>query len=70
MNKLHLQQPSMRDLDDIGGLPSLTKEQLEGIKIAANICRSYDDGNRWAETIECHGEQQRIRYHMKRNELK
>lgn len=70
--KLHKPQPSMADIETINGLPPLTKEQKEGIAIAAYICRMYGNGNIWAETIETHGEQQRARYWMKKeeNELK
>lgn len=64
--KNHLQQPSIKDIEEIGGLVDLTDEQCEGLKIAAFICRMYGQGDAFAEAIESHGEQQRARYWMKK----
>lgn len=66
---IHLAQPSMFNIDQIGGLPPLTKGQMEGISIAAFICRMYGAGETWSEVIELHGEQQRARYWMKIREM-
>lgn len=68
--KLHKPQPSQYDIASVGGLPELTKEQKEGIAIAAYICRMYGDGERWTEVIELHGEQQRARFHMAKEAAK
>lgn len=63
--KLHKEQPSLYDINKIGGIPELTKEQKEGIEIAAYICRMYSAGEIFAEAIESHGEQIRALYWMK-----
>jgi len=47
-----------------GDLKPLNKDELNGIKIAAFICRMYCDGEKWASVIELYGEQQRARYYM------
>ena len=59
--KEHKAQPSA---DLLVNLKPLNPGELQGIKIAAYICRMYGDGGRWAEAIESYGEQQRARYWM------
>jgi hypothetical protein len=61
-------QPSMFDIEKIGGVPELTEEMKYGIILAAWICRSYGEGERWAECIECYGEQVRALYWLKKGE--
>jgi hypothetical protein len=69
-SKPHEPQPSTRDLEQLGGyFPELTKEQKEGIAIAAYICRMYGEGEVWAEAIESYGEQQRARHWMMRKRI-
>jgi hypothetical protein len=63
------EHPSMFSIKEVGGLEPLTPAQLEGIAIAAYICRMYGTGGRFAEAIESHGEQQRARYWMKREKM-
>jgi hypothetical protein len=56
----------MYDIDLIGGVPELNEDMKRGIAIAAWICRSYGEGQLWAETIESYGEQVRAMYWMKK----
>jgi hypothetical protein len=63
--KQHRAQPSVADIVRIGGLKELTKEQKEGLAIAAYICGMYANGDGFAEVIMLHGEQQRARYWMR-----
>ena len=58
--------PSTCDWNLIGGRPELTKEQKEGLAIAAYICRMYNEGKIWAEIIETYGEQMRAIYWMRK----
>jgi hypothetical protein len=42
----------------------LSEEMKSGLELAAYICRMYGEGEVWADTILCHGEQVRGRWWM------
>ena len=56
-----------------GGITSawepLSDEMMNGIKLAAFICRMYGEGERWAEVILSHGEQVRGLWWMEHERL-
>ncbi len=44
----------------------LPKKTQEGLELAADICRMYGDGERWADAILSKGEQIRAQFYNRR----